>query len=272
MRVVQWDTTLKYQFCVMIFKHDDWAAVARVIVLGWTLQKMLPIRLAPSFLNCCLYGIDINIRNEDNLLDEYLQFISCIEQELLVQALKDFSSVEYDDLLDFLGNHDCKVLVTSTNFRETILQMANKEMHQEPAFIKETLFNVLVAYNMDINVAREHELLQVSTKRVLSVLDFDDASQQTCKFFQKYIRELSTDQLRTLMRFTTATDMMLSDSNGCYLKLKVNLVEMQGFGRRPIAHTCGRVLELAKHYESFPQFRAEFNAVLSSKVWVMDIC
>ena len=268
--------TVGYNLKIPILRHDfqqdDWAAVARVIAIGWTLQKMLPVRLAPSFLNCCLYGMDLNKINSDSMLDEYLQFISAIEQEMVKQALNDFNSVEYDDLLDFLGNRECKVLVTSSNFRETILQMASKEMHQEPAFIKETLFNVLLSYNLEIDVAREHEQLKVTTKRVLSIVECEDTSQRTCKFFLKYIRELSTEQLRTLMRFTTATDMMLSDSNNCYLKLKVNLVDMHGFGRRPVAHTCGRVLELAKNYESFPQFRAEFNAVLSSKVWVMDIC
>ena len=173
------------------FQHDDWAAIARIIVIGWTLQKMLPIRLAPSFLNCCLYGMDFKKTNEDSLLDEYLQFISPIEQELLIQALKDFNSVDYDDLLDFLGNHDCKVLVTSSNLRETILQMASKEMFQEPSFIKETMFNVLVTYNLDVNVKNMNScksqlrescqslnLIMQASKHVIFFLNMSESSHQ----------------------------------------------------------------------------------------------
>ena len=43
------------------------------------------------------------------------------------------------------------------------------------------------------------------------------------------------------------------------------------FVRRPIAHTCGCTLELPDSYESYVTFRSEFNGVLKSGIWVMDI-
>jgi len=43
------------------------------------------------------------------------------------------------------------------------------------------------------------------------------------------------------------------------------------FSKRPIGHTCGKIMLRAASYENFPDFRSEFNAVLESDVWVMDI-
>lgn len=43
------------------------------------------------------------------------------------------------------------------------------------------------------------------------------------------------------------------------------------FTRRPISHTCGCVLEVPHSYSSFVELREEFDLVLTSGVWVMDI-
>lgn len=45
---------------------------------------------------------------------------------------------------------------------------------------------------------------------------------------------------------------------------------MEGISRRPIAHICGRVLDIPKAYESYTVFRSKMNAVLNSSVWLMD--
>ncbi|KAJ4931163.1 hypothetical protein JOQ06_025461 [Pogonophryne albipinna] len=41
--------------------------------------------------------------------------------------------------------------------------------------------------------------------------------------------------------------------------------------RRPVAHTCGAVLELPRTYSSYPDFRAELDSVLSGDCFTMDI-
>ena len=43
------------------------------------------------------------------------------------------------------------------------------------------------------------------------------------------------------------------------------------FTRRPVAHTCGCVLELPNSYQSFIEFRSEFTSILESNVWIMDV-
>ncbi|KAK1885168.1 4-phosphopantoate--beta-alanine ligase [Dissostichus eleginoides] len=63
----------------------------------------------------------------------------------------------------------------------------------------------------------------------------------------------------------SGSDLIVTDS------IYVGFEKMTEFTRRPIAHTCGNILHIADSYENFPDFRSEFNAVLESNVWVMDI-
>ena len=51
----------------------------------------------------------------------------------------------------------------------------------------------------------------------------------------------------------------------------VEFFESSGFSRSPIVHTCDRVLKVPSTYENYPSIRCEFNNLLSSKIWVMDI-
>lgn len=54
--------------------------------------------------------------------------------------------------------------------------------------------------------------------------------------------------------------------------IKVSLVTPSSdFTRRPVAHTCGCVLELPNTYTSYVDLRNYFNVVLKSDVWSMDI-
>jgi hypothetical protein len=54
-------------------------------------------------------------------------------------------------------------------------------------------------------------------------------------------------------------------------KITIKLVDTAEFTRRPIAHTCGCMLEVPLNYPSFVELRNDFNAVLSSDIWTMDI-
>ena len=54
--------------------------------------------------------------------------------------------------------------------------------------------------------------------------------------------------------------------------ISVRFVNLRGAGRRPIAHTCGPNLELPTTYNAYREFRAEWDAVLSSEYLAMDLC
>ena len=152
-------------------------------------------------------------------------------------------------------------------FLNTVHQIADKDMHQETAVIKETFFNVLIWYALNIYVRKQQQTVKVTTKMVLGIMEPEDKDYQTYRFLMKYIRELTEEALSVLLRFNTASDIMLCESDGSYSKIWVRFVDTVVFRSQPIAHTCAHVLELSKNYDNFQQFRSEFNAIHQSRVW-----
>ena len=51
----------------------------------------------------------------------------------------------------------------------------------------------------------------------------------------------------------------------------MEFTKLEGLGRRPIAHTCGCVLEIPSTYDSLSEFGAEFTNVLAKEKWQNDI-
>ena len=154
-----------------------------------------------------------------------------------------------DDLLDVLATHECKVKITNNNLPKVIDQIGHKEIVQQPSFIKECFFDVLMSYGLNIDIKEQCNKLIPTAKKLLSLLDCDEHSDSdSLKFLKRYIREIDSDGklLRTFLRFLTASDLLLYDSNGHYYQIVVRLVDLTGIARRPVAHTCGRVLELPK--------------------------
>ena len=43
------------------------------------------------------------------------------------------------------------------------------------------------------------------------------------------------------------------------------------FARNPVGHTCGCVLDVPDSYMEVTELREEFNGILKSNIWVMDI-
>ncbi|XP_033734086.1 uncharacterized protein LOC117323154 [Pecten maximus] len=260
-------TSLKVPCLRHDMEAEDWKAVARIIALGWILQKVLPIRLAPTFLTSSLFGM-----SSGKLREEFLQFIPQSESKVLSNALENKEKMEMDELLEILSNHECKVRVTSDNLGAVIDQIAHMEMVQEPAFIRECLFEVLITYELVMDVENEFQKITPTPKKLISCLECKESESDSFKYLKRYIREIDIDTklLRNLLRYLTASDLMLYDSEGMFFKIQVKIVDLEGVARRPIAHTCGRVLDLPRMYESYPVFKSEMNAVLNSNIWVMD--
>ena len=80
-----------------------------------------------------------------------------------------------------------------------------------------------------------------TNKAVISLLDVEpksDAERDCLRFLQRYIRGLDKSQLIKFLRFTTGSDIIAVD------KITVDFIKSDGMQRRPIARTCGPILEL----------------------------
>ncbi len=77
--------------------------------------------------------------------------------------------------------------------------------------------------------------------------------------YKNLLRGCNNEQISYFLRFLTAADVI------CVQQINVEFVKRHGKGRRPSAHTCGPVLELPSTYVNYPDFRAEWESILSDK-------
>ena len=161
-------------------------------------------------------------------------------------------------------------MVTDYNLYSVLLEVAHKELVQMPMFIIDSFRPFLQGLNLsksDLDMLYTN--LTPNTKSVLDCLSFaenlNETESKVSTFFRRFIRDSSLELLHSLLRFCTGSDLVLEK------KIIVTFNDLLGFERRPVAHTCGCVLELPRSYESYGAFKSEMQAVLWSDVWVMDI-
>ncbi|XP_031338479.1 uncharacterized protein LOC116167292 [Photinus pyralis] len=253
---------------VPIIRHDfgikEWEAVAKILVGGYRKEKYFPIRIAPVFFKQCFK----EIVNKVELVDNFLNYVSESDKNVLSNALNDFQSVDLDDLYSVCTLFKAKWVPSKENIRSLIEQIAEQEILQRSAFIVQCFTQELFSIARSVNLDELYKSLSPSVKNVISCFEkkvnSSDVENQMFAFLLKYIKESDEKTRCALLRFCTG-------SNLANQKINVDFIESDGFARVPIAHTCNKLLQLPKSYKSFVEFRSEFNALLISGVWVMDI-
>ena len=127
----------------------------------------------------------------------------------------------------------------------------SKVMHNLQSFPEFCCFDAVLQYYSSANS---------TDKGVISLLNVEpksDAERDCLRFLQRYIRGLDKSQLIKFLRFTTGSDIIAVD------KITVDFIKSDGMQRRPIARTCGPVLELSYTYQNFCELREEFQNVLT---------
>ncbi|XP_030597977.1 uncharacterized protein LOC115796683 [Archocentrus centrarchus] len=259
-------TSVKVPFIRHDFKADTWKAIGRIFLRGYQDCHYLPIKLASPFVEEMLFGVVYS-----DLTEVFLQFVSCQEREILRQALQDFSSIEADDLLEVLDNYECRRRASAENLQSILIEISHKELVQKPMFVIDCWRDIAkpqISLHYE-KLRKMYDDLKPTSKKVTRLLKFPGdmtAKQKEVEHhLKRYIRELNEEKLGKFLRFCTGSDLIVSDS------VTVEFTVMSDFTRRPIGRTCGMFLQLPDSYENFPDFRAEFNEILESNIWVMDI-
>ncbi|CAL9699778.1 unnamed protein product [Knipowitschia caucasica] len=246
---------------------DEWENIAKVMVLGYNMVKYFPIVLPKPFLAYCL-GLAIM---DDDLFSTFLDSVPSEEKEVAEHAVKDFISVSAtEEWLDFLEAHDVKILVTQANVRKTLLEVAHKELVQDPAYIAECWSDVLRELKLPPGGLDEVlSSLHPTPRKVIALLQHETLNKrdsQILDFLKKFIRNCSELRLRKFLRFCRGADLLVAQ------KIQVQFIEPESmFTRRPTSHTCGCLLEVPNNYASYPELAEEFTNVLDANMWVMDI-
>ncbi|KAG9272835.1 hypothetical protein AMEX_G4595 [Astyanax mexicanus] len=259
-------TTLKVPFLRHDFTAEKWKAVGRILLKGFQDCKYIPVKLALPFLEEVFFGTVCS-----DLRAHFLQFVSCQDRDILCRALDDFTSVDLDDLLEILNTFECRRHVTAATLAEILNEISHKELVQKPMFVIDCWREVtqLQTTLSCEELTKMYSDLKPTPKKVAKMLMFPtemtSKQAEVATHLRRYVRELDEDKLGRFLRFCTGSDLVVSSTIG------VDFIHQSDFTRRPIGRTCGMLIHLSESYDHFPDFRAEFNAVLESNIWVMDI-
>ena len=259
------------------YQREEWVAVGRILVKGYLTCQYLPVLLSQTFLAYLFWGE--SAVTSDMLTQSFRNYISvdekCLIDKCLAGDMKWDDEDEMSQLLEVLSNYmyDCRIIVNSENVIHVIEEIAHKELLQKPQYIadcwKDIVCILLPSFPDFAALSKRYELLIPSTSKILSCLEANpgsDGERDSLKFLKRYIKGLDTPQkLSKFVRFISGSELML------FQAIQVNFTNISGLGRRPIAHTCNTVLELSSTYQSFPELREEFSAILASDYWEMDI-
>ena len=72
--------------------------------------------------------------------------------------------MDQEKLIETLQNHECKVKASRDTITTTIDQMAHKELCQEPAFIRECFFEVLLSDGFFVDVNKVFDRIKPTAK------------------------------------------------------------------------------------------------------------
>ncbi|XP_030609353.1 uncharacterized protein LOC115797005 [Archocentrus centrarchus] len=258
-------TAYKVPFLRHDFGQQEWESVGRIIAFGWATEKYLPVKIAPAILEQAAFGYV-----KSDIVENFLKFMPESEHTVLEAWQSDFSSVDQEELVDILDNQSCRRMPTACNATEVLMELAHKTLVQEPAYVIEQWAKTLSTAGESLcDLSSVYEALQPNVRKVLGCFTFPETMTTHQKVIQKYlttyVKNVKKQHLCLFLRFCTGSDLYLGKN------IIVAFNELEGFQRRPVAHTCGCVLELSINYDSYPDFSSEMNRVLESNVWVMDI-
>ena len=242
---------LKVPYIRHDFSQEKWTAVARIIVKGFMAANYFPVSVAPAFMEEAIYG-----NYKGSLISSFLRYVPIAEREILAAAMHKFPD-ETDEVLEVLEGYGCRKFPRPDNIVQLLEEIGHKEIIQKPMYVADCMHPVLQTIAEVVPrerfLASLYDAMQPTTRKVIAALKTPETMSSmeviTLGYLKKYIRTLDSALLRKFLRFWTGADVLSCDA------LNVTFSALDGFQRRPIAHTCGQVLEVPVTYDSFVDFK-----------------
>lgn len=255
------------------FSESHWEALGRIWAKGLLDYSVIPVRLSKAFILACVFGVSA----VDNavLMSSFYNYLSDSERLTVEKAVQGtLEESEKDDLFDLFSRMGSHNLPTQQNTKAAIETMAHKAILQEPKYVIDCFSHSLTDVELNLphtaNILLLYESKKATNKKVIELLQTETVllsqkEQTTFNHLLRYIRNAEQCKLENFLRFCTGSSVL------CTNQIKVTFNAEFGFGQRPVAHTCGATIEIPYTYSSYPEFRTEFDNVLSSNFFAMDI-
>ena len=257
------------------YQKDQWEAIARILLYGYSKEGIFPISLSAVFVASCILGDD-DI-SDDMLLQAFKLYVSEDEKDVIIDCLQNCENfVQNTDLLDLLSSYNCYRNPSGENIESIISQLAHQELIQKPRYVSNCWNPILQSMNVEgtqfqniSNILLFYDEKKPTPKKVIKMLDAspqNDNEHVTFEHLTKFIKSLGSN-VGAFLQFTTGASVVLPE-----MKLKVTFTDLNGLARRPVAHTCGPLLEVPSTYQCYNELVEEFSSILREKSsWTFDI-
>ena len=252
--------------------------LGKILSHGYLTTGILPDRIALPSLILILIGHTVEVPS-DIILDSFIDYISDADRMLLKSALasKEFSSEVFGGVLSIVSKYGCRTIPNPSNLKKLILDIAYCEFCVKPAAALNNMHLGVSAYTSYWSNKSPQEvsvlfnLITITPSKVLNKLTSfcsNQAEQRIFEYLKTAIGNMGYTKLRLLLRFVTGASVCLSDD------IDVTYNNLEGFERRPIAHTCSSTLELPTSYSNYGDFYNDIECVLNTAqdefAWRMD--
>ncbi|KAJ8049598.1 putative E3 ubiquitin-protein ligase TOM1 [Holothuria leucospilota] len=247
------------------YGQEEWKAVGRILAKGYIDQKIFPLQLAPAFTIAIMFGED-SVTPSD-LLDSFLLYLSDNDSKVIEKVISgQLSEHDQDVFTEILDREGCHFVPKQDQVRPVVLQMAHKCIIQNSNYTLDARGQVIQSelrtHFPSVRALKDmYESLKPSAKKICDLLNpipENSEQNQTLRYMHQFVRAQSNDGLADLLQFITGSRVMSIPT------IQVDFCQSTGLGRRPIAHTCGPLLELPTTYPSYREFRCEWEAVIKS--------
>ena len=254
--------------------------LGRILSHGYLVTGFLPVRIAFPALCSILLTPVVSIP-DSILFNTFVDNISSYDASVIKEALTtegpSFTPVLLSKLLTILSRFGCRALPTPQSLRTVIPQLAQVQFQAVPMATINAMFTGIpidhTPFWKSQSVPGLYSLYVAMTanpQRIFHVLEeptFANSNEERIYgYLQQFIGGMDPDQARIFLRYVTGSSVCIARN------IKVTFNSLSGLARRPIAHTCGCMLELPSTYLTYLEFLNEFQAILSDDefTWRMD--
>ena len=263
---------------VPVIRHDyqkrEWKAIGRLLLYGYSKEGIFPLPLSQAFIFSCILGEESI--SDEMLLNNFRSYISEDEKETMDYCLENRGNLpDNPDLMEFLSSYKCYRLPSEENIQDIFCQLAHQELIQKPRYVANCWAPILCSlktheyFENESKLLSLYEQLKPTPKKVVKILHAspkNDAERNTFNHLKRYVKSLGGN-VSAFLQFTTGASVLLPER-----QLEVSFTQLNGLARRPIAHTCGLLLEMPSTYQCYNELVEEFSAILQEKsAWSFDI-
>lgn len=260
------------------------ATLGAIISHAYLMTGVLPVKVAFPALAAML------LPNPGNLPDEiltrsFIDSLSCLDASVFREAMtavkagaKSFSATIQSALVTVLSRFGVREVPNPSTLLKLIAGVAKYHFLRKPASaiaeISSGIPEVHTPFWRQMDTSELYSIykaLQASPAKVLSMLDSEVVTmnpneERVLSYVEQFIGNMKEDEVRAFLRFVTGSAVCSANV------IHINFNQLEGFARRPIAHTCSCTLELPATYRSYLDFAAEFQAILQDNefTWKMD--